>query len=144
MEQGDHRHHRSFETVDTRECARPRGTCNGPSSDPVSSCTRLLRCLICRGQLKAVYCPSRTRDEVATAMDGGHEDPERQVVGCVARQDREECEEPRASPQVSAACSVKEELKGYATVDSGATRSMNGIQLMAHVQKRPGLHMAQT
>ena len=40
-----------------------------------------------------------------------------------------------ASPQVSAACFATDELTGHAIVDSGATRSTSGIQLMAHVQE---------
>ena len=48
-------------------------------------------CCLCRGPHKAVDCPRRTRDEaMAIGMDGEQEDPERQVMGCVARRDREE------------------------------------------------------
>ena len=38
---------------------------------------------------------------MATGQDGEQEDPQRQVMGCVARWDREERYEQAASPQVS-------------------------------------------
>ena len=43
------------------------------------------------------------------------------------------------APHVSAAYFVPEKLRVYAIVDSGATWSMSGVQLMAHVQQRLGL-----
>ena len=133
--QGDH-HHGSLETMNPRNMLVPVETVTVRARTLFPAALGLFAVSPAEGHtsLWSAFEGVATRPPV-TAVSGEQEDPGRPVMGGVAHWDRGKCYEQAASQQLSAAHCVTEELRSYAIVESGGTRSMSGTQLMAHVKE---------
>ena len=134
--QADHHHHTSLETMNPRSMLVPVETVTVRARALFPAALGLFAVSPAEGHtsLWSAFEGVATRPS-ATAAGGEQEDPGRPVKGGVAHRDRGKCYEQAASQQLSAAHCVTEELRSYAIVESGGTRSMSGTQLMAHVKE---------
>ena len=119
--------------------AQPAGGTRAPPSGPPRA-PRPLRCLICRGPHKTVDCPHKHKSDQQMSSSGvviEELDESTSLAGCVAHWDGPEGQaEPVSSALVLHALFTMADLVGYAIVDSGATRSMSGINLIAYLQEQ--------
>ena len=74
---------------------------------------------------------------------GGHgldqrRDQKQQFMSCVTHRDEQgdQVFSLKVTPQIACACFVMKYLQRYPKVDSGATQSMSGVQLMSYVQDK--------
>ncbi|CAK0864194.1 unnamed protein product, partial [Prorocentrum cordatum] len=92
---------------------------------------RGIKCLICQGPHRAVDCPKR----LSTGVDGNNMQMATGQVGFVdVETDETNHSNEGIPPQDGQAGWVHEEMVGYAIIDTGASKSMIGLDLAMAIQ----------